>query len=480
MGLNRNRAGFPLLGPRASANVGRMELTNLTREIGIGANSYRLRVGGKTLLLDAGLHPKLEGPAALPDFGLIGDQSPAATVITHAHQDHVGSLPCLTRSFPEMPVHMTWETDRIADIMLHNSVNVMQRQREDNTSAAAPLFTHRGVELSRSQWRRTSLRTPIDLTGERSSGGTEGVTLEFYPAGHILGSVGVMVRAEGRTFFYTGDVHLEGQTLMAPADFPLEGVDILMMETTRGDAPQSPEYSREKEKLRLARVIHEALAEESSATIPVFALGKTQELLAMLWELKLSGELPHVPIYIGGLSTKITEIYDAFARGVGRKQPELQLLQEVAPYVVSGRDIESLRPRKRCIFALSSGMMTENTLSNIFARRILEDPRQRLIFVGYSDPESPAGILRRTERGAPVQLARDQAPLELRCRVEEFNFSAHASRESLLSYALRLRPQTIVLVHGDRPAIDWFAGELARELPDTRVVIPEPGQPVIL
>jgi predicted metal-dependent RNase len=253
-----------------------------------------------------------------------------------------------------------------------------------------------------------------------------------------------------------------------------------MMETTRGDAPQSPDYTREKEKLRLARVIREALEEESSATIPVFALGKTQELLAMLWELKLAGELPHVPIYIGGLSTKVTELYDAFARGIGRKMPELQLLQEVAPYVVSGREIESLRPRKRCIFALSSGMMTENTLSNIFVRQILEDPRQRLIFVGYSDPESPAGVLRRAERGAQVRLAADLPPLELRCRVEEFNFSAHASRESLLAYALKLRPRTIVLVHGDRPAIDWFARELGRELPETRIVVPEPRLPVTL
>jgi Cft2 family RNA processing exonuclease len=456
-----------------------MELTNLTREVGIGANSYRLRVGGKSIILDAGLHPKEEGMAALPNFSLLGDSAPDAAVITHAHQDHVGSLPCLTRNFPDMPVYLTWETDRVADVMLHNSVNVMQRQREDNSSGAAPLFTHRGVELSRTQWRRTSLRTPIDLNGERAAD-SDSLSLEFFHAGHILGSAGVLVRAEGRTFFYTGDVHLDGQSLMAPADFPQDGIDVLMMETTRGDAPQSPDYTREKEKLRLARVIREALEEESSATIPVFALGKTQELLAMLWELKLAGELPHVPIYIGGLSTKVTELYDAFARGIGRKMPELQLLQEVAPYVVSGREIESLRPRKRCIFALSSGMMTENTLSNIFVRQILEDPRQRLIFVGYSDPESPAGVLRRAERGAQVRLAADLPPLELRCRVEEFNFSAHASRESLLAYALKLRPRTIVLVHGDRPAIDWFARELGRELPETRIVVPEPRLPVTL
>lgn len=457
-----------------------MEFTNLTREIGIGANSYRVKIGGQTIVLDAGLHPKQEGFAALPDYSLLEGTAPTAAVITHAHQDHVGSLPCLTRSFPECPVFMTWETDRVADVMLHNSVNVMQRQKEDNSSAPAPLFTHRGVELSRTQWRRTSLRTPISTGGERAVKNDDSPTMEFFFAGHILGSAGVMLRGEGRSLFYTGDVHLEGQTLMAPADFPTEGVDVLVMETTRGDAPQNPDYTREKEKLRLARVIREALEEDSSATIPVFALGKTQELLAMLWELKLAGELPHVPIYIGGLSTKVTELYDAFAQSAGRLLPDLQLLQEVAPYVVSGRDIDSLRPRKRCIFALSSGMMTENTLSNIFVRRILEDPRQRLIFVGYSDPASPAGILRRTERGAQVQLAANQPAQELLCRVEEFNFSAHASRESLLDYAVKLHPSTIMLVHGDLPAIEWFRAQLAHALPETRLIIPHPGVPVQL
>ncbi len=453
-----------------------MEFVNLTREVGIGANSYLLHFGGKNLILDSGLHPKREGWDAAPNFSLLSGIIPDAAVITHAHQDHVGSLPILTKNYPQMPVHLSVPTARVGDIMLHNSVNVMTRQREDGKVMDYPLFTHKGVELSRHAWHLQPLRQAFGYNGERASAqATDLPTLEFFDAGHILGSVGVMVRFEGRSLFYTGDVHFKNQTLMQAADFPTEGVDVLVMETTRGDTPSTPGYTREAEKQRLAQIILDAFAEDAAVTIPVFALGKTQELLAMLWELKLEGRLPSSPIYIGGLSTKVTEAYDTFADSTGRGHPELQLLQDISPYVVSGREIEALAPRKRCIFALSSGMMTEKTLSSVFVRKIIEDPKQRLVFVGYSDPESPAGILRRAAKGEKVFLDSALPALQKNCQVEELNFSAHAPREDLLEYALRLKPATVVLVHGDRPAIEWFRSEIARALPATRVVIPEPG-----
>lgn len=456
-----------------------MELVNLTRNVEIGANSYLLRTRGKSLILDSGMHPKAEGLAAIPNFSLVPEGSVDAIIVTHAHQDHIGSLPYLTRREKQARVFMTPSTNRVADVMLHNSVNVMVRQREEHNIEAYPLFTHRGVELSRSAWQSCPTRRRFDFTGERTS--DEGTpSFEFYPAGHILGAAGVMIRSEGKTVFYTGDVNFENQTLMRGADFPESGVDTLIMETTRGDSPTPAGLTRAKEEERLARSIRAAFDRGGSVTIPVFALGKTQELLAMLWRMRLRGLLAAVPIYIGGLSTKLTNLYDTLAQDEQRLHPELQLLQELAPYVLSGNEVFTISPRKKCIFALSSGMMTENTLSNLFARKILADPNQSLFFVGYSDPESPAGRIRAAQPGDSVVLDPKQPPIKLECHIEEFNFSAHATRESLLNYAVALRPKKIVLVHGDRPAIEWFQLKLYRELPETEVLIPEPGKRVLL
>lgn len=451
-----------------------MELVNLTRAVEIGSNSYLLRVGGKTVILDAGMHPKREGFDGTPNYSLVPEGTVDAIIITHAHQDHIGSLPVLTRREPQARVFLTDQTSRIGEVMLHNSVNVMLRQREEDNITEYPLFTHRGVDFSAHQWHpcRTGIR--YDLKGDRSSDDNE-VTFEMFDAGHILGSVGVMIRYKGTSVFYTGDVNFESQTLMRGAAFPESGVDILIMETTRGDSPVAPGFKRAEEEERLGKAIRGAFDRGGSVTIPVFALGKTQELLAMLWKMKIRGDLGTVPIYIGGLSTKITNLYDELAATSIRSHPELQLLQEMAPYVLSGNEVQTISPRKRSIFALSSGMMTENTLSNIFCRRVLGDPNQSLFFVGYSDPESPAGRIRSAAAGDKVSLDPAADPIPLRCHIQEFQFSAHATRETLRNYALLLKPKKVVLVHGDRPAIDWFQLALFKELPGTEVVVPEPG-----
>jgi len=467
------RFAFPSGGRASSFPV--MEFTNLTRRVEIGANSYALKLGDRTLILDTGLHPKGEGLSATPDFDLVPPGTVDSIVVTHAHHDHLGSLPVLTRRETTAHVLMSGPTSRIAEVMLHNSVNVMIRQREDDGITEYPLYTHRGVDLCMRQWHRLDYRRPFTLSGERAADDEE-TTVELYPAGHIMGSAGVMVRHRGRTLFYTGDVNFEDQTLMRAAEFPDSGVDTLVIECTRGDAPTPPGFTRKAEEARLARCIREAFDRGGSITIPVFALGKTQELMAMLWKMRTAGSLANIPIYIGGLSTKITVVYDALCAHDERSHPEFQILQEMAPYVLSGNDIQTIAPRKNCIFALSSGMMTEHTLSNIFARRVLSDPNQSLFFVGYSDPESPAGRIRLSEPGSAITLDPDYPPVPMRCHFEQFNFSAHSSRETLLAYSVRLKPRKILLVHGDLPAIEWFRKELARQLPGTEVVVPEPGK----
>src|SRR5207249_5279404 len=163
--------------------------------------------------------------------------------------------------------------------------------------------------------------------------------------------------------------------------------------------------------------------------IPVFALGKTQEVLAMLHKFRrqprtLSG-LEEFPIYIGGLSSKMTDIYDRRAHLSRRQLRRLQLMKETAPFVLNGQTIHDAPARAGRIYALSSGMMTPKTLSNIFARRVVEVPQHSILFVGYADPESPGGILRAAKNGDAVSLDPDEPSQTLRCHIERFQFSAH-------------------------------------------------------
>lgn len=454
-----------------------MRFTNLTRGAGIGANCYRLDLPEGAVLLDCGMHPEHVGRDSTPLFEELGDTPVRSTILTHAHQDHVGCLPLLQSQQRGMPVLMTEGTARIADIMLHNSVNVMMRQQEELKLPDYPLFGHRGVELSSRMWRTCPLERPLDLDGNRTAS-ADATSVTFHDAGHIIGSTGVMIRSEGKSFFYTGDVNFEDQTIQTGARFPEEPVDVLLMETTRGDAPMPEGSARLTEEERFAKAVAAALENGSSVTIPVFALGKTQEIMALLWKMQRERVIPPIPIYIGGLGSKITAVYDAMASQLSRNLPKLQLMNDVAPYVAGGAEISSLNPRKHAIYALSSGMMTEHTLSNIFARKVLPDPDQHLFFVGYADPSSPGGRVRTANPGDMVELGPPGGPVPFHCHREIFNLSAHARREDLLSYAVKVRPKTILLVHGDDPAVEWFKRELYASLPDTKVIAPPPGQPI--
>ena len=380
------------------------------------------------------------------------------------------------RRQPNARIFMTEATAEIGSALLHNSVNVMTRQREELGVVMYPLFTHRETERATDQWRSCPLRQPFTLSGERARReGEPGVTVEFVEAGHVLGAAGVVLRAEGRAIFYSGDVNFDDQTVTAGAVFPESGVDVLIIETTRGDSPLPEGFTRAAEERRLAEAIDGAFRAGGCILMPVFALGKTQEALGMIYKFRREKLLGEFPVYIGGLSVKMTEIYDRRAMTTRRLLPRLQLLEEVAPFVLNGQSIHDSPARGGRLYALSSGMMTPKTLSNIFARGVLEHPQHSIFFVGYADPESPAGLLRTAKPGDFVTLDQDEPPQRVACHIEQFQFSAHASRESIVGYVKKLAPKKIVLVHGDVPAVEWTRTQLVAALPGSEVIVPTPG-----
>ncbi|PYJ38177.1 MAG: MBL fold metallo-hydrolase [Verrucomicrobia bacterium] len=446
-----------------------MKFTNLTGRTEIGANSYYLEIGRHRLLLDCGMHPNFQAIDAI--------------LISHAHQDHIGTLPPAMRRFPGARVFMTEATADISSVLLHNSVNVMTRQREEIGEGSYPLFTHRETDRASERWRWCPVRQHISIAGERAAQRERNaLTFEFFEAGHVLGSTGILLRAEGQTVFYTGDVNFDDQTIMEAAIFPEEKIDVLIMECTRGDHAKPADWTRAGEERRLAETLEDAFARGACVLVPVFALGKTQEILAMLYKFrresrKLSGEFP---IYIGGLSSKMTDIYDRRARMTRRQLPRLQLIRDIAPFILNDETVRDAPLRAGRVYVLSSGMMIPKTLSNVFARRLIDNPQHSIFFVGYANPESPAGLLRDADTGGEVALDPDKPAQRIRCDIEQFQFSAHATRETLIDYAKKISPRKIVLVHGDPPAVEWMRATLSADLPDSEVIIPESGAEVEL
>lgn len=457
-----------------------LRFTNLTRQIEIGANCYLLEVAGRRIVLDCGAHPKMEGKESLPLLEQLAGKPLDAIILSHAHQDHLGSLPVLMRQHPNTPAFMTDATLQLADVMLHNSVNVMVK-RHENGEGDAPTFSHRDATNCVRRFRPLPLGQRFNLSGDRLGfDETPDVAIRFEDAGHILGSTAVIIEAEKRRILYTGDINFHDQSLMQGAKLPEEDIDTIIIECTRGATPQPDGFSREQEELRFATAIREIFAQGGSVLVPVFALGKSQELLTMIYTLRKKGLLPECPVYIGGLSTKLSEIHDRLAHESHRQHLGLDLLESVAPFTISGREINQYPVRPGRIYALSSGMMTEHTLSNIIAPHFLPNPAHGIFFVGYADPESPAGRLRAAKLGDSFQMAPDIQPEPIRCRVETFGFSAHGDRDSFLEYMERTQPRQVLFVHGDPDARAWMRENLASRLPQTQILDTPPGVPLSL
>ncbi|MCB1225203.1 MAG: MBL fold metallo-hydrolase [Verrucomicrobiales bacterium] len=450
-----------------------MRFRNLTRHREIGANSYLLESGNQRVVLDAGMHPKHTGQEALPDFGPLPTHHAQALLVTHAHHDHIGALPVLQRRQPQAAVLMTEPTGEVGSAMLHNSVNVMSRQREELGVTEYPMFTHRELDDIRPQWIYRDYERPFTVPDTD-------LEASFHDAGHILGSSGIQLREGGARLFYTGDVCFENQTLMQAARFPEQDIDVLLLETTRGTYARPEDYSRKAEKERLARLIQDTWEANGSVLIPVFALGKTQELLLMMHELSQEGLMPSMPVFIGGLGTKITVLYDHYADRVPRNYPGFRLLEDIDILVAPRARRREIQYQSRAIYLLSSGMMTEKTTSNTFAWKFIDNPRNAVAFVGYTDPETPGYRLRTAAEGSEIRLSPDLSPVKLAARVESFDFSAHATREQLADYAERVRPQKLVLVHGEVESQAWFAQRFQETLPETEIILPEPHRVIDL
>ena len=449
-----------------------MIFKSLCRHAGIGANSYLLETRDARVVLDAGMHPKHEGLAAVPQYHFLEPGSVDSIIITHSHLDHVGTLPVFLEDQPQAEVFLTPETAELAAVMLHNSVNVMQSKRIEHGITEYPLFDHRELDRITEAFEARGIERPFDLDRQGSLRAT------FHDAGHILGSVGVTIQSSGKRVMYTGDVNFEDSTIQKGAMFPEEPVDALIVETTRGEQSRDPAYQRRNEEDAFAEAIARVLARKGSVLVPVFAMGKTQEVLAMLHRFKSEGRIPnHTPVYIGGLSTKMTHVYDRFSDVSRRHLPGFRFLKDME---IQGSEKKRKGPipfGSGCIYALSSGMMSENTVSNTFARQgILENKRHGLFFVGYADPETPGGRIRVAQPGQSIVLDPAHPPVPLHCEMRIFDFSGHSTREAIANYIEKVNPKKTILVHGDDGAVEWFRAEIHRRLPNSQIIVPLPGE----
>jgi Cft2 family RNA processing exonuclease len=456
-----------------------MRIINLNPGTDIGASSWFVDIENHRLLLDAGTHPKREGLDSLPLYKLIKREELDAIALSHCHHDHVGSLPLAIRQFPKAHVLMTQLSYFIVERVLHNSVNVMTRQRDEMGIKEYPLYSHDELDDMAPLFQGFQYNREVEWAAyHKTRAGLPSPTLEFFDAGHALGSAGIMVRGNQETLFYTGDVSFRDQTILKGARFVDVKADVLIMETTRGNRAVPPDFTREAEIERLAQALDRVLKRKGCVLIPVFALGRTQEILALLALLMRAGKLNKQPIYIGGLGRVFTEIYDLEAHRAHRQHSNLRLTEALNLIVMEKGQVERMKLTGGRLFVLTAGMMSENTAAHDLAVRMVGDEKQAIFFVGYADPDTPGGRLKAAKPGETFMFSGTAGQLTKRCEIQDFDLTAHANRDELLDFVGQVSPRAVLLGHGEDESRQWFEEQIHARYPKIKVVQPAPGQSV--
>jgi Cft2 family RNA processing exonuclease len=456
-----------------------MRISNLNPQPDIGASAWFVDIEGHRMLMDTGIHPKIEGREALPLFDLIKNEDVDAIALSHCHHDHVGSLPVALRYFPAAHVLMSELSYFLVERVLHNSVNVMKRQRDELGLKEYPLFSHDEVDDIAPRFQGFKYNREVEWAAfHKTRAGFHSPTLEFFDAGHALGSAGLLVKGKKETLFYTGDVCFHDQTILKAARFDGVKADVLIMETTRGNRAPAPGFTRAAETERLSEAIQRVLARKGSVLIPTFALGRTQEILALLALLIQQRKLKDQPIYIGGLGRVFTEIYDLESHRTHRQHPDLQLREALNLVVLEKGQAEKMKLTGGRLFVITAGMMSENTAAHDLALRMMGDKNQAIFFVGYTDPGTPGGRLKAAKQGETFQFSPSGGQATRLCESEDFDLTAHANRGELLDFVSQVGPRAVILGHGEEDSRNWFAEQIHARHPNIKVIQPKPGETV--
>jgi len=461
-----------------------MEFVSLGATNEIGASCHFLKINGTGLVLDAGAHPEEEGLASLPNWGLIHENPDwyvDHAIVTHAHHDHLGGLPVLIRQFPHVHIHMTPATRQLADLLLPASARLQRRKLREGSSTHAPLFEEDELDVMSYLYLTHDLETEFDATGIR---GETKVSGRLFDAGHVLGAAGVELsfeeNGERRRIFYSSDTNLRPQSIIPGGSYPEAPIDVLILESTMGADPEAETTTRRTEEKKLGEALGRVIARGGAALVPVFALGRAQEILALIDRYKQRGILPEdTPVYTAGSMRAIADVYDKTRFNTPRLNPEFQVYGVPQKRLPRSQTATKRALSEPSIYVVASGMMFERTISNEIAQQIVEDEKNGIFLVGYSREDAPGDRLLRAAKEGPgteVVLDNFRGPQALNCDVARFRFSGHSHRRDLIQLVDQLQPKKVLIVHGEETARQWMADNIRFFYPDVEVLLPELGQ----
>jgi metallo-beta-lactamase family protein len=428
----------------------------------ITGSAHLLEIGPHRLLLDCGLFDSDRIDPNSPNRQLSFDpRALDAVILSHAHNDHIGRLPCLVKEGYNGPIYATPATADISSVMLRDSARIQREEvrnahvKHPHIEAPEPLFDLIDVEWAVERLKRVRYRQPEEVV--------PGVTLTYLDAGHILGSAIVQLDyTEGgrsRRFVFTGDLGRRSTSLL-PDPTVVRDIDILVSESTYGNR-ELDSYDRLMKQLHA--IVARATRLQSKVVIPAFSLGRTQRMVFCLQELYTVHRVRPIPIYVDSpLASRLTEIYrdhpDAYtphARNIMDKDP-LYFGSRFVEFCGSWDDSRRLNHLNGPMVIISSSGMCEAGRIRHHLRHVVSDPDNAIVIVSF---QAEGTLGRQISEGVErVQILDQWYDLNAAVYVLD-GFSGHGDRNDLGWWYEQTGGdiEQAFLVHGEPEAMESLA-----------------------
>ncbi|VUZ97971.1 cleavage and polyadenylation specificity factor subunit 3, putative [Plasmodium vivax] len=488
----------------------------------VGRSCVIIESANRSIMLDCGIHPAFMGIGCLPIYDAYDISKVDLCLITHFHMDHSGALPYLVnRTRFKGKVYMTEATKSICYLLWNDyariekcmhMMNKMKGSRNKNEPGEneADEYGNKGkrggpsyssdefgsedndddyyqsyiCEMGDGDIKHNVLYDENDINEAMKMIETlnfhehiefEDVKFTAYRAGHVIGACMFLVEINNIRFLYTGDYSREVDRHIPIAEIPAIDVHVLICEGTYGIKVHD---DRKKREVRFLNMITSILNNKGKVLLPVFALGRAQELLLIMeehWE--RNPQLQKIPIfYISSMATKSLCIYETFINLCGDFVRHV-LNEGKNPFnfkfVKYAKSLDSIlnylyQDNNPCVVMASPGMLQNGISKNIF-NIIAPDKKSGVILTGYTVKGTLADELK-TE---PEYVLINDKPVKRRCRFEEISFSAHSDFNQTKTFIEMLKCPNVVLVHGDRNELNRLKNKLTEEKKYLSVFTPE-------
>ncbi|KYK25108.1 hypothetical protein AYK24_05225 [Thermoplasmatales archaeon SG8-52-4] len=413
----------------------------------VGRSCSLLSTQDSKVMIDCGVDvssesgtPYLHLPEVLPFETL------DAVVITHAHLDHSGLVPLLYKYGYDGPVYCTPPTRDMSTLLQMDYLKVAAADAKKIPFSAENI--------------REAIKHCITIDYGDTTDITPDVRLTFHNAGHILGSsIAHFHVGEGLyNIAFSGDIKYERTWLFNPAINRFPRLESIFMEGTYGGR-EDFQPSRQEATERLSDIVQSCIKKKGKVLIPVFAVGRSQEVMIVLENLVRTKKIPKINVYLDGMIWEATAIHTAYPEYLNNKlraqifqQGENPLLSDIFKRVDSNDMRQDIIPdTDSCIVLATSGMMNGGPVMEYF-KEWAQDKKNTIAFVGYQAEGTLGKRIQKGWEDIPLNIGGSIVNIKMKMKVETCDgFSGHSDRRQLLNFINNMspRPERIIFNHGE-------------------------------